>query len=537
MDANSPADYFVTPAAIPKAHRPGPVLEQRHYLCNGELRCWDGPVHDVFSPVYLASAAGSPAPLRLGSHPLLGSREAEAMLEAACNAYDRGCGEWPSMSPSQRLARVEQLLAGLEKCRQEVVRSLMWEIGKSREESEMEFSRTLEYLAETAVEIRRRSREEEGLLRQQGVIARRLRAPVGVALCLGPYNNPFYETYTTLIPLLLMGNTVIFKPPRLGVLLHRFILPLLQECFPPGVVNSLYGEGEAVLAPVLRSGRIDLLAFIGSRRGAELLRSWHPTPGRLRCLLGMEAKNAAIILADADLEQAAAECALGALAFNGQRCTALKILLVQHSITLPFLEQLSREVQRQPIGMPWLPGVRITPLPEPARVAYLGELLADALSKGARIINPGGGEIRETLMTPAVLYPVGPGMRLYHEEQFGPLIPVASFETLEEARRYVAESEFGQQVSVFGQDEEQLAAVSRSLLNQVCRININSKCQRGPDGFPFTARRNSAEGTMSVAETLDACSITSLVAGRDTPGNQRILAASTYANSCAKSYD
>ncbi|MDF1615357.1 aldehyde dehydrogenase family protein [Desulfurivibrio dismutans] len=524
MNANALAGFFASSAAIPNPYRPGPGVEQHHYLCNGELRTWDGPVQDVFSSVYLAAADGSLAPPRLGSYPLLGSREAEEVLAAAGAAYNRGRGEWPAMPAVRRLERVEKLLAAMEQCREEVVRLLMWEIGKSREESAMEFTRTMEYLAETVAELRRRSQREGDLLREQGVVARRLRAPLGVALCLGPYNNPFYETYTTLIPALLMGNTAIFKPPRLGVLLHRVMLPLLRDCFPPGVVNTLYGEGETVLAPVLRSGRIDLLAFIGSRRGAELLRSWHPDPGRLRCLLGLEAKNAAIILDDADLEQAAAECVLGALAFNGQRCTALKILLVHRSVAAPFLEKLSREVQRQPMGMPWLSGVRITPLPEPARVAYLGELLADALAKGARIINPGGGETRQTLMTPAVLYPVGPDMRLFHEEQFGPLIPVVSFDALEEARRYVAESEFGQQVSIFGREEEKISTMARLLLNQVCRININSKCQRGPDSFPFTARRNSAEGTMSVAETLDACSITSLVAGKDNHCNQRILA-------------
>lgn len=527
MDTSPLAALFPDPAAIPPEHRFGATIEQRHYLCDGELRPWNGAVREVYSPIYLAAgdaSTGSATPPRLGSFPLLGPHEAEQLLAAACRAYDRGRGAWPSMAPPERLLRVERLLEAMRACRPEVVRLLMWEIGKSREESEMEFARTIAYIEDTIVEFKHRVERERELVRAQGFVSRQHRVPLGVALCLGPYNNPFYETYTTLIPILLMGNTVIFKPPRLGVLLHRALLPALAECFPPGVVNSLYGEGEELLAPILRSGRLDLLAFIGSRRGADLLRSWHPAPRRLHCLFGLEAKNAAIVLADADLEQAAAECVLGGLAFNGQRCTAIKITFVHRAIVKPFLELLSRLVARQLVGMPWLPGVRITPLPETARVAYLGELLADARARGAAIINPGGGEIRHTLMSPAVLYPVGPEMRLYHEEQFGPLLPVVAFDHPEEPRRYVEESEFGQQVSIFGQDRQALADLARALVNQVGRININSKCQRGPDCFPFTARRDSAEGTMAVAATLDACSTGSLVVGRDQPELASLLA-------------
>ena len=519
-------NVFPTPDAIPRPHHPGDAIDQRHYLCDGELHFWDGPVEEVFSPVHIADHDDSPpVPFRLGNYPKLGQREAEKALDAACRAYGRGRGAWPAMLVEKRIERVERLLAGMSDCREQVVRLLMWEIGKSRAEAEMEFTRTLEYIDATIAELRNRTCREADLVREQGFAASCRRSPLGVALCLGPYNNPLYETFTTMIPVLLMGNTVIFKPPRLGVLLHHALLPVLRDCFPPGVVNSLYGDGEEVLAPVLKSGRIDLLAFIGSRQVAELLRSWHPAPGRLRCLLGLEAKNAAIVLPDADLEQAATECALGALAFNGQRCTALKILFVHQQIVTPFLEHLCRQVSSQPVGMPWLPDVRITPLPEPGRVAYLRGLMADARGRGVRIINQGGGEACHTMMTPAVLYPVGPDVRLYHEEQFGPLIPVASFSDPEQPLRYVEESEFGQQVSIFGRDEEKISGMARSLLNQVCRVNINSKCQRGPDSFPFTARRNSAEGTMAVGETLDACSIGSLVVGRENPATQRILAA------------
>jgi glyceraldehyde-3-phosphate dehydrogenase (NADP+) len=542
MNEISLAEIFPHPATIPEQHRwPGPI-EQRCCLCAGELRAWSGPVRDVWSPIHLpgsslAAAAGAAAelppapadagalqPLRLGSYPLMGEKEAQAALAAACQAYGQGLGEWPALGVAERIARVEQLVERMRAARSLVVRGLIWEIGKSYAEAEMEFARTLEYIGATIAELRRREQRQAEVVSEHGFLARFRRAPLGVALCLGPYNNPFYETFTILVPALLMGNTVIFKPPRLGVLLHCPLLEAFAEIFPPGVVNTLYGEGEEILAPLMKSGRIDILAFIGSRRVADLLRQWHPQPRRLRCLLGLEAKNAAIVLADADLDRTVAECALGALAFNGQRCTALKMVFVHETLRVPFLEKLAELVDRLPAGMPWTPGVRITPLPEPARVAYLNDLLSDALAKGARIINEGGGRVNQTFMTPTVLYPVDQSMRLYHEEQFGPLIPVAGFSDAVQPLGYVEQSEFGQQVSIFGQDEREIIALARPLLNQVARININCKCQRGPDSFPFTARKNSAEGTMAVAATLDAFSLSSLVAGKADAGTRRVLA-------------
>jgi glyceraldehyde-3-phosphate dehydrogenase (NADP+) len=93
-------------------------------------------------------------------------------------------------------------------------------------------------------------------------------------------------------------------------------------------------------------------------------------------------------------------------------------------------------------------------------------------------------------------------MRIYHEEQFGPLIPVVSFKDIKEPLDYVVGSNYGQQASVFGNNPQEIAALVDILVNQVCRVNINSQCQRGPDNFPFTGRKDSAEGTLSVSDAL-----------------------------------
>jgi glyceraldehyde-3-phosphate dehydrogenase (NADP+) len=114
------------------------------------------------------------------------------------------------------------------------------------------------------------------------------------------------------------------------------------------------------------------------------------------------------------------------------------------------------------------------------------------VSHGARLINPEGGRFHQTLVAPAVLFPVSPAARVYTEEQFGPIVPVTTFSNQEDLLRFVSASQYGQQVSLFGREPRALAGLVDELANQVCRININAQCQRGPDTLPFTGRKDSA---------------------------------------------
>jgi glyceraldehyde-3-phosphate dehydrogenase (NADP+) len=513
--------FYPEPRDIPESSRLSPV-EQRTYLCGGEIRTWSGPVQTVLSPV----CEPAPEGLRrrpIGSYPLMTAAESLQALDAAGKAWDQGRGLWPTMPVAERIGYVAAFSVRMQEQRDEIVRRLMWEIGKSRVDSEKEFDRTVDYIRDTIGALKDLDRVSSRFVIEQGVIGQIRRSPLGVVLCMGPFNYPLNETFTTLIPALIMGNTVIFKPPKLGVLLFEPLLAAFRDCFPPGVINTVYGDGQTIIGPLMESGRIDVLAFIGTSRVADLLRKQHPKPHRLRCVLGLDAKNPAIILPDADLDLTVKECLLGALSFNGQRCTALKMIFVHEGIRTLFLDKLSAAVDQLKCGMPWDAGVQITPLPEIDKTARLADYIRDAEEHGARLVNAGGGAVNGTCMFPAIVYPVKPGMRLYSEEQFGPVIPVASFADLSEPLNYIAASDYGQQVSLFGSDADVLAGLIDPLINQVCRINLNSQCQRGPDTFPFTGRKDSAEGTLSVTDALRVFTIRALVAAKESDPNRRII--------------
>lgn len=512
---------FVDESQIPDEFRIEEV-HQREYLSNGEMKPWDGDVTEVYSPVCLPTPNGLKRKL-IGTYPVCTEKEAMEALDAAIAAYDNGRGEWPTMSLDQRIKCMEKFVYKMIEQRTLVVKLLMWEIGKSYADSAKEFDRTVEYINATIDGLKDIDRQSSRFEMAEGIIAQVRRSPIGVVLCMGPFNYPLNETFTTLIPALIMGNTLLFKPPKHGTLLHYPLLRAFQEAFPKGVVNTIYGRGADVTPGLMQTGKINVLAFIGSSKVANGLKKSHPKINRLRAVLSLDAKNAAIVTKHADLKLAVSECILGSLSFNGQRCTAIKMIFVHKEVADEFLRLLSESVSNLKIGLPWEKDVKITPLPEPHKPDYLKECIDDAAANGARVMNEKGGITVESFVFPAVVYPVNDKMKLYREEQFGPVIPVVPYESIEEPIQYQIDSPHGMQVSIFSNDAKEISSLIDPFVNLVSRVNINAQCQRGPDVFPFTGRKDSAEGTLSVHDALRSFSIRSLVATKLNDTNKQII--------------
>lgn len=497
---------------------PNPIHSNK-YLVNGVLKPWTGAKAEVYSNIYYKDGA----PTLLGSVPDMDTEAANEAINSAVAAFDKGKGDWPTMKVKDRIACMNTFVEKMRPHREEVVRLLMWEIGKTKNDACKEFDRTIDYILDTIEAYKKLDRKSAKFDNESGIFAHIRRSPLGVVLCLGPYNYPLNETFCLLIPALIMGNTTIFKPAKLGVLLITPLLKAFQESFPPGVVNIVFGRGRKIAAPIMQTGFVDVLALIGHSTSAVALQDEHPFKNRLRLILGLEANNPAIILPDTDLDLVVQECISGTLSYNGQRCTALKVLFVHADIVDEFNKRFAEAVDALKFGLPWEDDVFLTPLPEKNKPAYIDGLIKDAVSKGAKILNKRGGELSENYCYPAVLYPVSTDMKVFQEEQFGPVIPIISFTTIDEPLDAIAASQYGQQVSLFGKDTKQLGPLIDILANLVCRVNLNSACQRGPDIYPFTGRKNSAVGTLSVFDALRSFSIRSFVATKDNEYNKEIL--------------
>ena len=217
----------------------------------------------------------------------------------------------------------------------------------------------------------------------------------------------------------------------------------------------------------MKTGLVDILAFIGSSKSADRIIKDHPNPHRLKLFLQLEGKNLGIVTRYADLSVAADEVLTGSVSFNGQRCTAIKLVVVHESVVEEFNKIFVKKIKNLKSGLPWEEGVSITPLPEPNKTASMNELISDAVSKGAQVLT--GGQISGNLMTPAVVFPVTSDMRLWHEEQFGPVIPIATYRSFDEIYDYLAKMPYGQQASIFSNDASSVSELVDVLATTVGR--------------------------------------------------------------------
>ena len=470
----------------------------------------------------------------IGMMPQFTTEQSFKVLEHAKSGWDNGKGQWSQLSLSERIAAVEKFIVELQKKRTDIVKMLMYEIGKNYNDACSEFDRTIIFIQESIAFIRTSSDFETGFRNVSGSKVFIRRNSFGIVLALGPYNYPLNETYATIIPALLMGNVVILKIPAVGGLSHLLTFEAFSNAFPPNTVHFISGSGRSTLPPLMESGHVNGLAFIGGASAADKLIKQHPEPHRLKLFLQLEAKNMAIILPDMfkgasnepyPLSKALDEIISGSLSFNGQRCTALKLVFAPKGSGTIVADELAKRVERFNKGMPWQVHEdgkysNITPLPNNGRIEYMRELIADALDKGGTMANSDGGTLIcpdhdddcTQIMVPAIIYNVNSGMKIFTEEQFGPIVPIVEYDSLEDVLSYGLQGKYGQQVSIFTNEATSEAALLVDTFSSIFgKMNINSQCGRSPDSVPFTARRSSGLGVMSIEDALKEFSIPTVV--------------------------
>lgn len=475
--------------------------------------------------------------ITIGKFEMASEKLAMQALEAAERAYGYGRGSWAKMSLADRCSYMEQFADDLEKKTEELADLLMWEIGKNVKDAHSEVERTVAYIHTAIKEAKALAEGESQWQEQKGILCQIRHLPIGVVLASSPFNYPLNEAYTTFIPALLMGNSVIVRAPRNGATPHFPTLELFAKHFPAGTIQFLTGSGREVMGALMGTGRVDAVAFIGTASSAKGMLQGASNPQRLRVMYEGEAKDAAILLPDADLDVAVESCASGMTSFNGQRCTAIKMIWVHESQAEEFIKRLSEKIDSLTLGMPWDESVKITPLCEDSKPAYVKELIEDALNHGAHIVNKMGGKCFKTLCALTILAPANKHMRIWNEEQFGPVTPIAVYSDIQEPIEYISRSEYGLQSAVFGYEEKLLGRVIDALSYHVGRININAPDQRGPDVFPFTGRGNSALGILNATEGLKHFSIPTMVATKtDDERNVKALKALNDGSSCTVVY-
>lgn len=324
------------------------------------------------------------------------------------------------------------------------------------------------------------------------------REPVGVVLAISPFNYPINLAASKIAPALVSGNTVVFKPATTGSLCGIELAKLFLEAgLPEGALTVVTGKGSEIGDYIVTHPDISFINFTGSTEvGLDISKKVHMVP----LLMELGGKDAALVLKDADLPFAAKNIAAGAFSYSGQRCTAVKRIIVINEVADKLIGYLKDEMEKLKVGNPLEMQAEVVPLISEKAADFVWGLIEDAKEKGARMVM--GGKREGTLIYPTLFDEVTEDMRIAWEEPFGPVLPILRVNTVEEAVALANKSEYGLQASVFTENITDAFHVASKL--EVGTVHINNKTERGPDHFPFLGVKKSGIGTQGIRYSIEA---------------------------------
>ncbi|HIH3101375.1 TPA: NADP-dependent glyceraldehyde-3-phosphate dehydrogenase [Streptococcus pneumoniae] len=433
----------------------------------------------------------------LGTVPAMTQTEADEAMQAARAALPA----WRALSAIERAAYLHKTAAILERDKEKIGTILAKEVAKGIKAAIGEVVRTadlIRYAAEEGLRITGQAMEGGGFeAASKNKLAVVRREPVGIVLAIAPFNYPVNLSASKIAPALIAGNVVMFKPPTQGSISGLLLAKAFEEAgIPAGVFNAITGRGSEIGDYIIEHKEVNFINFTGSTPIGERI-------GRLAgmrpIMLELGGKDAALVLEDADLEHAAKQIVAGAFSYSGQRCTAIKRVIVLESVADKLATLLQEEVSKLTVGDPF-DNADITPVIDNASADFIWGLIEDAQEKEAQALTPIKRE--GNLLWPVLFDQVTKDMKVAWEEPFGPVLPIIRVASVEEAIAFANESEFGLQSSVFTNDFKKAFEIAEKL--EVGTVHINNKTQRGPDNFPFLGVKGSGAGVQGIKYSIEA---------------------------------
>ncbi|MGM0901204.1 MAG: aldehyde dehydrogenase family protein [Bacillota bacterium] len=413
------------------------------YLIGGEWIEADKTV-DVVNPADLNEVVGKVA--------LCSKTHVNQAIETAALAFE----SWSRSEIEDRSSRMKLAAEEIKSIVEENVTLFVRENGKTLVEAKKELLRCVDIMNETAEELLIWWKSEALSGDQEVQIRKR---PRGVTAVISPWNSPMILTFKRIIPAVLAGNTVVFKPATNCPLTIMSFLKVIASYFPEGVINVVTGSGREIGEVICSDPRIRTVAFVGSTEtGKDIMRAASGTVKNIYMELG--GNDAAIILEDAQLDETALKrLRFGVLRAAGQVCSAIKRIYVHESRYEELVQKLKKEFQHIRVGNGIQPEVDMGPLNNKSQYEYVNGLIERAEQTGATVITGGIQLDPETwengyYILPTIITGVNQNSEIVRAEQFGPVIPVLPFSDSEEAVKLANDSEFGLKASVWTENKE-----------------------------------------------------------------------------------
>lgn len=415
-------------------------------------------------------------------------------VEAAATAYPG----WRATPPQERARYFFKLRQILELHRDELARLITTEMGKTLDDARGEIQRGIENV-ETACGIPTLMMGyslEDGA--SHGIDEEVIYQPVGVFAGITPFNFPFMISFWFWPYAVASGNTFILKPSEQDPLIQQRVFELIEQVgFPKGVINMVNGGKEAVNA-LLDHPKIKGISFVGATKTAEYIYSRAAATGK-RVQASGGAKNAIVVMPDADLEMYLGTIMNSCFGAAGQRCLANSLILTVGSAHDAVRARVSEAASKLRLGNGLESGVDMGPVVSAAARDRINAAITQGVAEGAEAVLDGrNATVSEYpegyFVGPTVLDGVLPGMSVYKEEIFGPVIGLMAVESLDEAINLINTSEYGNAASIFTQSG--FAAREFRYRVETGNIGINVGVAAPVSYFPFSGARRSFFGNL-----------------------------------------
>ncbi|HEX7382024.1 MAG TPA: aldehyde dehydrogenase family protein [Nevskiaceae bacterium] len=440
---------------------------------------------------------------------------AEIVDAAVRSAHAAGRG-WARTPVEERVERLAAVVPLWEAALADQARLLTREQGKVLWESVADCAGPkliTRYFASLAPAALRAQRVED----ERGTTIQRL-VPYGVTVVIEPWNYPVYLAFQHVVPALLAGNTVVFKPPETAPLSVSRALETLSLRLPKGVLNIVPGLGPVVGPALTGHPLVRKVLFTGSTAtGRSILKTAADNVKSVSLELG--GNDPAVVLPDTALtDELMSEFVRGVFTCTGQVCFAIKRIYVHADMYDAFVDRFSGAVDAITVGNGLDPGVTMGPINNERQFRKLERLMQATRQTSARITTLGRAADESTwkdgyFMRPSVVSHIGADEPLVREEQFGPIVPVLPYTEVTQAVEEANRSEFGLCASVWSDDVEQALAVGDELSAGTVFVNTH-RMGASDMTMPFGGMKQSGLGRTHNVDILRECSETQVLAYR-----------------------